>query len=53
MIGRLDISDLAERQLLDAISKAIGLTGEFREENDYTSVIGYIQKGIANNTRTR
>ncbi|KAG9229630.1 hypothetical protein BJ875DRAFT_474334 [Amylocarpus encephaloides] len=52
-IARLDIRDLAEKELLDAISEPTELTGEFREESDYTNVISHIEKGIANDTRTR
>ncbi|KAG9242209.1 hypothetical protein BJ878DRAFT_184464 [Calycina marina] len=52
-IARLDIRNLAEKELLDAISEPTELTGEFREESDYTSVISHIEKGIANDTRTR
>ena len=34
-------------------SEPTELTGEFREESDYTNVISHIEKGIANDTRTR
>lgn len=52
-IARLDIKDLTEKELLDTISEPTKLTGEFREESDYTSAIKQIEKGIANDTRTR
>jgi hypothetical protein len=52
-IARLDIKDLAEKELLGTISEPTELTGEFREESDYTSAIKHIEKGIANDTRTR
>jgi hypothetical protein len=53
IIVYLDIRDLAEKELLDMISEPTELTGEFREESDYTSVINYIEKGIANDARTQ
>ncbi|PQE05176.1 hypothetical protein CJF31_00011326 [Rutstroemia sp. NJR-2017a BVV2] len=52
-IAHLDIRDLAEKELLDMISEPTELTGEFREESDYTSVINHIEKGIANDARTQ
>jgi hypothetical protein len=52
-IARLDIRDLAEKEFLDAISEPTELTGEFREESDYTSVINHIEKGIANDVKTQ
>ncbi|TGO21811.1 hypothetical protein BPAE_0199g00050 [Botrytis paeoniae] len=52
-IAHLNIRDLAEKELLETISEPTELTGEFREESDYTSVINHIEKGIANDTRIK
>jgi hypothetical protein len=52
-IARLDIRSLAEKELLDTISEPTELTGEFREESDYASVIKHIEKGIANDERSQ
>ena len=52
-IARLNMRDLAEKELLDTISEPTELTGEFREESDYRNVIKHIEKEIANDTRTR
>jgi hypothetical protein len=51
-IARLNIRDVAEKALLATKSEPSELTGEFKEENDYISVINHNEKGIANNTRT-
>jgi hypothetical protein len=52
-IARLDVRELAERELQDTISEPTELTGEFREESDYENVIKQIEKENANDTRTR
>jgi hypothetical protein len=52
-IARLNMRDLAEKELLETISEPTELTGEFREESDYRTVIKHIEKEIADDTRTR
>jgi hypothetical protein len=52
-IARLDVRELAERELQDTISEPIELTGDFKEESDYENVIKQIEKENANDTRTR
>jgi hypothetical protein len=52
-IARLDVRELAERELQDTISKPIELTGDFKEESDCENVIKQIENENANNTKTR
>jgi len=52
-IARLDMRELAKRELQDAMSKPTKLTSKFREESDYKNVIKQIKKEYANDTRNR
>lgn len=52
-IARLDVRELAERELQDTISEPTELMAEFRDESDYENVIKQIEKETANDTKTR
>lgn len=52
VIARLDVRELAERELQGTISEPTELTGEFREESNHENVIKHIKKEYVNNIRT-
>jgi hypothetical protein len=52
-IARRDIRELAEMEMQKLLSEPEELTGEFREESDYDTAIKHIEKGNADDTRTR
>lgn len=50
-IARLDMRELAEMEMQKLLSEPKELTGEFKEESDYETVIKHIEKGNADDTR--
>jgi hypothetical protein len=52
-IARLDMRELAERELQKLLSEPTELIGEFREESDYENAIKHVEKENADDTRTR
>jgi hypothetical protein len=52
-ISRLDVKELAEREFQEIISEPTELTGDFREESDYETVLKQIEIENARDTRTQ
>ncbi|KFY80511.1 hypothetical protein V499_00635 [Pseudogymnoascus sp. VKM F-103] len=52
-ISRLDVEELAERDFQEIISEPTELTGDFKEESDYETVLKQIEIEKARDTRTK
>jgi hypothetical protein len=52
-IVRLDLNEVAEKELQDTLSEPSELTGEFRDESDFEKVIKQLEKDKANSTKTQ
>jgi len=52
-IVRLDLKELAEKELQDTLTEPSELTGEFRDENDFEKIIKQFEKDRANSTKTQ
>ncbi|CZS92364.1 uncharacterized protein RAG0_02770 [Rhynchosporium agropyri] len=52
-IFRLDLKEVAEKELQDILSEPSELTGEFTDESDFEKVIKQLEKDRANNTKNQ